>query len=220
MDTPTARTEAGDRYLPGMSRNWLLPLYDPLVRLLRLESHHRQLVGLADLQPADRVLEVGCGTGNLALLVKRLHPSVDVVGIDPDGRALARARRKAHRRNLTVGLHRGLAQDLPFPDGSFDRVVSAFMFHHLAPGVKADALREARRVLAGSGTLHLVDFGGATERSDGFAARMQRRSKLMADNLGGRIPQLMSEAGFLEAAEVAHRVTRIGRITQYRASSS
>lgn len=214
-----ASTGADDNYLPGMSHNWLLPLYDPLVRLLRIGRHHRQLVTLAGLGPGERVLEIGCGTGNLALLIKDMHPDVEVVGIDPDAKAVARARRKARRRRLAVELHEGFAQRMPFPDESFDRVVSAFMFHHLDADVKPAALAEARRVLRPGGTLHIVDFGGATTRSHGISARLQHRHKRMADNLGDRIPQLMTEAGLTGAAEVAHRVTRMGRITHYRAEA-
>lgn len=205
-----------DTYVPPMSKSWLLPLYDPLVRALRIGSHHRQLVTAADLRPGERVLEIGCGTGNLALLIARVHAGVDVVGIDPDPRALARARRKADRRGLAVELHHGFAERLPFPDGSFDRVVSAFMFHHLVADAKPRALGEARRALRAGGSLHLVDFGGAVERSDGLVARIQHRHTLMADNLGERVPRLMRAAGFTDAAEIAHRVTRLGRVTHYR----
>lgn len=213
-----ANARPDDPFLPGMSRNWLLPLYDPLVRLLGIETHHRQLVDIAELRAGERVLEIGCGTGNLALLLTDLHPEVEVVGIDPDRNALARARRKAHRRRLAVELHHGFAQRLPFPDASFDRVVSAFMFHHLAADVKPAVLSESRRVLKAGSALHLVDFGGHIEHSDGLAARLQRRHHLMADNVGDRISQLLQEAGFADATEVAHRVTRVGRITHYRAS--
>ena len=78
-----------ERYLPGMSKSWLLPLYDPLVRLLGIESHHRRLVELATFGAGERVLEIGCGTGNLTLLIKRLHPKADIIGIDPDDMALS-----------------------------------------------------------------------------------------------------------------------------------
>lgn len=220
MDTSTLASAPDDSFLPGMSRNWLLPLYDPLVRLLRIERHHRQLVTLAQFRPGERVMEIGCGTGNLALLIKHLHADVDVVGIDPDERALDRARRKARRRRLAVEFNGAFAQRLPLPDASFDRVVSAFMFHHLATDVKAAALGEARRALTPGGTLHLVDFGGTIDRSDGLAARIQHRHKLIEDNLGERIPAMMREAGFAEAAEIAHRVTRLGRITHYRAATA
>ena len=205
-------------YLPGMGHDWLLPLYDPLQKLLGFESIHRQLVDQADIRPNQRVIEIGCGTGSLSILIKRLHTQAEVVGLDPDPKALTRARRKAEREALSVQLDRGFAEELLYPDASFDRVFSAFMFHHLEPDEKEKTLQEARRVLKPSGSLHLVDFGGAKVRSDGFIARLQHRSEHLRDNFGVRIPILMREAGFADPTEVAHRVTIFGRVTYYRAT--
>lgn len=116
-------------YLPAAGHEWLLPLYDPLVKLLGGGSAHRQLVDQTGIQPGHRVLEIGCGTGNLVILVKRLYPRAEVVGLDPDPKALARARRKAERDALSIQFDRGFSDALPYPAGSFDRVLSAFMFH-------------------------------------------------------------------------------------------
>src|SRR3954471_15098989 len=88
---------AGRTFLPGMGRDWLLPLYDPFTRLIGVESAHRRLADPAEPESADRVLEIGCGTGNLMLLVKRTRSQLEVVGLDPDPKALARAGRKARR---------------------------------------------------------------------------------------------------------------------------
>jgi ubiquinone/menaquinone biosynthesis C-methylase UbiE len=222
-DAPVSKSAdalSEERYLPGMSTNWLLPLYDPLVRMLGIESHHRRLVELAAFEAGERVLEIGCGTGNLTLLIKRLHPKADVVGIDPDDKALSRARRKADRRHLAVRFDYGFAQRLPYSDGSLDRVVSAFMLHHLDADVKRAVLVEALRVLMHDGRLLLVDFGGAIERSDGWMARLQHRNKHLAGNHGQRIPELMREVGFEDAGEIGHRVTHLGRITFYGATVS
>ena len=128
-------------YVPGMGHDWFLSLYDPLQRLLGLESYHRELVDQAGIRPDHRVLEIGCGTGNLTLLAKRLHPQAEIVGLDPDPKALAHARLKAGRKALPIQLDRGFVQELPYPDASFDRVFSAFMFHHLGPYEKEKALR-------------------------------------------------------------------------------
>jgi ubiquinone/menaquinone biosynthesis C-methylase UbiE len=201
-----------------MGHDRLLPLYDPLQRLLGMGSLHRQLVDQARIQPEQRVLEIGCGTGNLAILIKRLHPDAEVVGMDPDPKALARAQRKAGREALSMQLDRGFAEELPYPDASFDRVLSALMFHHLGPEEKERTLEEARRVLKPGGSLHLLDFGGEQVRSDGFLTRLHHRSKRLRDNFGERIPTLMGEAGFADPTEVAHRVTIAGRLTYYRAS--
>ena len=210
----------GKDYLPAMGHDHrLLPLYDLLYRLLGIASVHRPLVDQAGIRPDHRVLEIGCGTGNLALLAKRLHPDAEVVGLDPDPKALARARRKAGRKALSVRLDLGFAQELPYPDASFDRVLSAFMFHHLGPDDKEKALREVRRVLKPGGSLHLLDLGGAKASSHGFLARLSYRHGRLRDNLEDRIPTLMREAGLAEATEVAHRVTKVwGRITYYRAT--
>jgi ubiquinone/menaquinone biosynthesis C-methylase UbiE len=205
-------------YLPGMGHDRLLPLYDPLCRVLGMPKVHRPLVDQAGIRPGQRVLEIGCGTGNLALLAKRLHPEAEVVGLDPDAKALARARGKCERRGLDVQLDRGFAQELPYPDASFDRVLSAFMFHHLGADEKEAMLREARRVLRPGGSLHLLDFGGEKASSDGFVARLSHRTGLLRDNFGERIPVLMGEAGLAHPTEVDHRVGRVlGRVTYYRA---
>ncbi len=208
----------GKDYLPAMGHDRLLPLYDLLYRLLGIASVHRPLVDQAGIRPGHRVLEIGCGTGNLAFLAKRLHPDAEVVGLDPDPKALARARRKAGRKALSVRLDLGFAQELPYPDASFDRVLSAFMFHHLGPAEKVEALREVRRVLTPGGSLHLLDFGGEESRPDGFVARLFNRSERLRDTFGDSIPTLMREAGFADAAEVAHRVTMVGSFAYCRAT--
>jgi SAM-dependent methyltransferase len=210
--------ESAKPYLPGMGRDWLLPLYDPLTRALGMAAAHRRLVDQSDLRPGQRVLEIGCGTGNLALLVKRLRPDVDVVGLDPDPKALARARRKAARGALAVQLDRGFAEELPYPDASFDRVLSSFMFHHLGAADRRQALREVGRTLRPGGSLHLLDFGGAKDPSDGLVARLAHSSKRLQDNFGDRIPTLMREAGLADPVETGHRVTRVGRYTLWFAT--
>ncbi len=215
---PMASADAGRRsFLPGMGLDWLLPLYDPFTRLIGIEDAHRRLAEQAELPSARRVLEIGCGTGNLALLVKRLRPQVEVVGLDPDAKALARAARKARRAGLTLELDRGFADGLPYPDGSFDRVLSSLMFHHLEADQRVASLREVLRVLRPGGSLHLMDFGGDSHHLHGMA-RVARRSPTLKDNWDGRIPALMGEAGFSDPTETGHLTKRIGRLTYYRAT--
>lgn len=210
---------AHDRdYLPGMGRHWLMPLYDPLTQLMGVRSLHDTLVAQADLQPGQRILEIGCGTGNLALRVKARQPAAEVTGLDPDRAALDRARRKAERRGLAARWDEGFAEDLPYADGAFDRVLSALMLHHMSADTKTAALREVRRVLAPGGVLHLLDFGGTTDPADGVMARRGHRNPMLRDNYGDGVPARMREAGFAEVAEVTHRVRRVmGRVTFYRA---
>jgi ubiquinone/menaquinone biosynthesis C-methylase UbiE len=151
------------------------------------------------------------------LLVKRLQPDVEVVGLDPDPEALARAERKARRCADALQLDRRFAGQLPYPDASFDRVLSAFMFHHLEPADRPLALREVNRVLRPGGPVHLLDFGGVKDRSDGLVARLAHRSRHLEDNFGDRIPALMREAGLTDAGETGHRVSVVGRSTSWSA---
>lgn len=210
--------EASREYVPAAGHDWFLPFYDPISKLMGVESVHRQLIDQARLQPGQRVLEIGCGTGNLTTLVKTTHPAVDVVGLDPDPKALDRARHKAEDLHVAIGLDRGYCDELQYPDASFDRVLSALMFHHLDTETKRRSLREIRRVLKAGGSLHLLDFGGAHELSDGFLARLLHRSDHLRDNSADSLLGFMREAGFVEPAEIASRRTIFGRVFYYSAS--
>lgn len=204
-------------FIPAAGSDWLLPLYDPLVKLIGGARAHRQLVDQAHLHAGQRVLEIGCGTGNLTILVKTLHPGVDVVGLDPDPKALDRARRKADRQRASVQLDRGFSDELPYPDQSYDRVLSALMFHHLLRDEKQRTLHEIRRVLRPGGSLHLLDFGGTHDRSSRGLGHLIHRSEHARDNSTETILGLMREAGFVEPAEVAHRRTIFGRLFYFEA---
>ena len=218
MRMSTDHAPSHQTYVPGMGHDWLLPLYDPLTRLMGVTALHDALIDQAGPRPGQRILEIGCGTGNLALRVKARQPDAQVTGLDPDRGALTRARRKATRRGLAVGWDHGFAEQLPYRDGAFDRVLSALMLHHLSAETRIAALREVRRVLVPGGVLHLLDFGGATDPADGVVARMGHRNRMLRDNYGDSIPERMREAGFADAGEVDHRVRRVmGRITYYRA---
>jgi ubiquinone/menaquinone biosynthesis C-methylase UbiE len=204
------------RYLPGMGRDWLLPLYDPFSRLIGIESAHRKLSKQAELESADRVLEIGCGTANLSLLVKRMNPRLVVVGLDPDARALTRAGRKARRAGLVLKLDRGFADELPYPDASFDRVLSSLMFHHLEADRRLATLQEVARVLGPGGSLHLLDFGDSRD-DHRLAGLLARHNHTARDHPGDRIPTLMREAGLSEPAETGQVSRGFGQLTYYRA---
>jgi ubiquinone/menaquinone biosynthesis C-methylase UbiE len=145
-------------YLPAAGRDWALPLYDPLVKLLGGNTARRELLGQAALASARRILDIGCGTGTLATEIRRLHSEISVVGLDPDPKALARARRKAEQAGLAIQFDQGFSDELPYPSASFDRVFSSFMLHHLPQAQKDKTLQEVRRVLTPGGSLHLMDF--------------------------------------------------------------
>lgn len=209
-------SDSARSYIPAAGRDWLLPFYDPLQWLLGGQRIRRAMLDAAALRPGMRVLDVGCGTGSLVAELARSWPEVVVTGLDPDPLALARARGKLERAGREARLDEGFADDLPYPEASFDRVFSSFMFHHLSREVKEGMLREVRRVLAPGGALHLVDFGGE-ERAHGLLAHFIHSHDDVGDNFGGGIPRLMQEAGFGRVREVSSRRTLFGRVTHCQA---
>jgi ubiquinone/menaquinone biosynthesis C-methylase UbiE len=205
-------------YLPAAGHDCFLPLYDPVVKLLGADRARRTLLDQAALRPHHRVLDIGCGTGSLVILLKRLHPDVDVVGLDPDPKALARAQRKAQRAAVSIQFDQGFADELSYLEGSFDRVFSSFMFHHLRLDEQEKTLRTVRRILKPGGSLHLLDFGGPESSPKSFWARLLHFRHRLEGNFGGRILTLMSQAGFAEAKEVSRGSTLLGPIAYYQAS--
>jgi len=214
-------------FVPAAGRDWLLPLYDPLQRILGTAEIHRQIIDRATLRDDHRVLDIGCGTGTLVITLARMHPEVDVVAIDPDPKALARARRKAERAGVAVRFDQGFADALPYEDGGFDRVLSSFMFHHLPPEAKASTLLEVRRVLRPGGRLHLVDFGaghgGGHAGGHGWLTRLLHASESPRDDRRERVPdavtRAMSQAGFEDVREIDHRRMVFAAVTHVRGRS-
>lgn len=210
-------TAAKRDYIPAFGKDALLPFYDLLTRVLGMGGNYDALVAQADLADGLRVLEIGCGTGNVTVRAKRAAPGADVVGTDPDPLALARAQRKA--QGLTgIRFERAYAQELPFADGEFDRALSSMMLHHLDEDVKAGALAELHRVLRPGGQLHILDIGGHTTAHHGLAARWTKKNPHVTGNLDNAIPRLLRSVGF-DCAEVGTRRNRfIGQLTFYRAT--
>jgi ubiquinone/menaquinone biosynthesis C-methylase UbiE len=204
-------------YLPAFGKDALLPCYDLLTRALGMGKAYDALVTQAGLADGLRVLEIGCGTGNVTVRAKRAAPGSELVGTDPDPLALGRAQRKA-RKLSGIHFQRAYAQALPFGDGEFDRVLSSMMLHHLDEDVKAAAAAEIYRVLRPGGEFHIVDIGGNVNVHHGLAARWMKDNPHAAGNFGDAIPQLLRSVGF-ECAEVGSRRNRlIGQLTFYHAT--
>jgi ubiquinone/menaquinone biosynthesis C-methylase UbiE len=218
----SAMDEAERSYIPAFGKRWLLPLYDPLLWLLGADATKRPLIEQAEIKSGFRVLDIGCGTGSVAILIKRLHPGAEVVGIDPDPSALSVAERKAKRARLSIEFDRGFADRMPYADASFDRVFSSFMFHHLASDEKTATLSEIRRVLKPAGSLHLLDFTRAHGTHSGTAehGNLVHRRGAVADRIEGRMTSLMDEAGLADAREVSRGKIFFGPIAYYRAGNS
>lgn len=196
--------DADREYLPGLGKHIPMSFYDVVHHVFGVRSIHQEMITLAGLRDGHRVLDVGCGTANLLRSIGKRYPNVDLVGLDPDTKALARARRKTHRAGLAVRLDRGFAQELPYPDDSFDRVFSSLMLHHLDSASKDALLGEVHRVLRPDGLLILADAvldehdhghgTGLVHRRIGTSGRMR---ELLDDNIGHAVSQRIAAAGFI-----------------------
>ena len=168
--------------------------YDVLVWLLTHRSDRtfrEHLAGLAHLVAGESVLDVGCGTGTLAIVAKRqVGPTGKVFGIDASPTMIARASSKAATAGVDVSLHNAVAEALPFPDAQFDVVLSTLMLHHLPRKVRELCGREIRRVLKPEGRVLVVDFG-VPQRKSGFLAHFHRHGHVDPRE----IITLLAEAG-------------------------
>jgi ubiquinone/menaquinone biosynthesis C-methylase UbiE len=214
---PHATHHAGRHYLPAAGHHWRLPFYDLMGKLVGAVAARRELVEQVAPRAGERVLDVGSGPGGLAIALKRLYPGADVVGLDPDPRALAIARREAARASLAIRFDEGFADALPYADATFDRVTSSLMFHHLPVAEREGALREARRVLAPGGSLHMLDFAGPLPRGAGRLARRIHSNPHLRDSAEDRVLGLLRAAGFADARVVARRAGTLAHMVYYEA---
>ncbi len=157
----------------------------------QLRELRQRTTDLAQLQPGDAVLDVGCGTGTLAMAVARhVDRTGRIAGVDPGTQQIARARAKAARRHLPIDFQIGVIEQLPFPDHSFDVVFSTLMMHHLPAPLKRQGLAEIARVLKPGGRLVIADFTHKKERT-GQAAHFHAGGSRLHD-----LAAIVSDAGF------------------------
>lgn len=169
--------------------------YDLLVWLLTLGREpvfRERVVRLARLRPGESILDVGCGTGMLAIAAKRLvGPTGTVYGIDASPEMIARAQKKAKKAGVEVEFTNAVAEALPFRDAQVDVVLASMVIHHLPHAARQQCFFEMRRVLKPGGRLLAVDFGGAGQKRRGLIAHFHRHHRF---DLREVIPML-SQAG-------------------------
>jgi ubiquinone/menaquinone biosynthesis C-methylase UbiE len=185
-----------------LSGGWRYDLMEGIVDTLIFRGQVRALrlrtLELARVQPGEQVLDVGCGTGTLALNVqRRVGTGGQVAGIDPSVQQIARARAKAARRHAPTEFRVGAIEQLPFADQTFDVVLSTLMLHHVGAGLKRQGLAEIARVLKPGGRLVIADF---TRKQD-------RQGPATHFHAGGsgldELTALVAEAGFVAVATEA-----------------
>lgn len=212
-----------DRYVPAAGRGMLTPLYDAINAIAMRQGRWRpRLVERAVGSGAPtRILDLGCGTGEMALAIARASRAVTLIGVDGDGDVLKRAAVKARAAGVKLELHEALADHVPLPDTDVDCVVSTLMFHHLELSAKCAALEEARRVLRPGGRLLICDIGRASDplmRAAFFAVQLLDGFSNTRAHARGELPEIISQAGFSDVTVFGRYRTGGGTLDLIEAS--
>lgn len=174
----------------------------------------------ANIKQAENILDYGCGTATLTIKVKENQPEAYVYGVDVDDNVLKIAKSKVMNHGLDVNLKLYDGKILPCKNGSFDKVISSFVFHHLNREQKINALNEIFRILKNNGELYILDFGkckGKVMQLTSFLPRLLDGFENTSDNYKGRIPQLLKNAGFTHVKKITDFNTIFGRVAIYYA---
>jgi len=213
--------ERTNGFTPALGFHVLTPLYDRVVALATRErTFKRALLEQAAIESGHQVLDVGCGTGTLAIAAQRQQPGVQVSALDADPAVLAIAGRKARHAGANIAFELGHSSTLPYADERFDRVLSSLFFHHLTWDDKLRTARQMHRVLRPAGELHVADWGragGLVSRTAFLAIQLLDGFDNTRDNVAGLLPTLFASAGFRHVEETRRIPTAFGIVSLYRA---
>lgn len=188
------------KFAPAFFCDSLTPWYDFVCNLTGIGLNlQKKVLELIPLKNGQHILDIGAGTGTLAILLKETNPAIYVTGIDPDERILEIAQKKAAQKNVSVKFLPVPAEKVPFPNEKFHIVVSTLIFHHLPTESKKQALKEIYRVLKNDGKLFLVDIGKPQNIVWKIILTIEsvfEPRAYLQDNLAGKIPEFMHDAGF------------------------
>jgi len=211
-------------YVPALRFRSLTALYDPVARWVTRETRFKPaLLEAAKITAGHQVLDVGCGTGTLAIEAAERTPGAKIVGLDADREILDRAVQKAGDSNVQVQFDEALATDLPYENESFDRVLSTLFFHHLTTPEKRRTAVEIHRVLKARGELHVVDFDRAQDPLMWLAFSAVRgfdgfeRTRV---NAAGKLGEVFQDAGLVVREGRRRFRTAFGTVGQFTATKA
>lgn len=205
-------------FIPAAGYHFALRFYDPVTRLFGADAAREVILEYAQLRPGQRVLDLGCGTGTLALAAKRSCPEAEVTGLDPDEDALERARAKAQAAGVSLAFETGYADALPFEPNTFDRVLSSFMLHHLDESTQTRALAEVARVLKPAGSVHVLDFANANHGLHGLLQAMMHVTGRPAIHVARDLPTVLTRVGFGDVRTVPQPRVFLQDVAYYSAT--
>jgi ubiquinone/menaquinone biosynthesis C-methylase UbiE len=205
-------------YIKGLRFDWLTRFYDPVIKLFFNEDKLReQFIFLMNLKGDETILDLGCGTGTLSIMLKKKYPDLLITGIDGDNYMITRARKKAEINGVDITFTHAFAQQLPFEYGTFDTVVSSLVFHHLPTEIKRAALTEIHRVLVPNGRLFIADWGQPASRSERlqfYLIQLLDGFETTSDTVSGKLPEFIrNEFGAVD--EIMRVKTIFGVLSVY-----
>lgn len=187
----------------------------------REKALREMTVNLAQIEPGDSVLEIGCATGSLTLEAKRkTGASGRVCGIDIIPGMIEYSRKKAEAAKLDVEFKAGSIESIPFPDKSFDVVMCSFMIFHMSEPVRQKGIREISRVLKPNGVLLIIDL--ALPRNPVSRVLVKALLGFMFQHDLKELLPVMESSGFtkLESSRVKFRIFGISLISFIRGRKS
>ena len=205
-----------EEYIPALGLRIFTPFYDFIQKwVVRDVRYKSRLIEQAQIQAGQRVMDLGCGTGTLAIMVKQAQPKAEVFGLDADPEMLKMAHAKKNKEKLDITFDVGFTNRLPYPDASFDRVLSSIMIHHLKTLDKEKTAREVYRVLKPGGQLHVIDFGKPSTVYGKLLGPLLHMFEEANDNIDGKLPMMFEQAG-LKVKEMGNFWTFFGDLTFLR----
>ena len=187
--------------------------YDVGNRLLGRRGRRMRAMFADDLQlgPGDRVLDVGCGPGRLAMtFAERVTPGGSVQGIDPSPEMIKLATTRAQKDGIPISFQVAFAQQLPFPDATFDALSCTLALHHVAEDDQRAAVEEMYRVLKPGGRILIAEFQ-KSGRHPHPGPRWLRRTG--GEDMINKALDLINAAGFTGAATGRTNLGWLGKIT-------
>ncbi|MCA9955937.1 MAG: class I SAM-dependent methyltransferase [Anaerolineales bacterium] len=172
--------------------------YDTVVgvaTLGRARKMHQSTLQLAQLQPGEAILDIGCGTGKLIFAAEKVVGlGGTAVGLDVEPGMITQAKANAAKARSRATFEVASVTQIPYPDNSFDVVTSSLVYHHLNPAEKIAGLQEVARVLKENGRFLIVDLN-PTRR--GLAVRLPGHNQLAQEDYVSReVVAQLKAAGF------------------------
>ena len=205
-----------NHYIPALKHSWLTRFYDPVVALSTREKVFREkLLAQAEINPGDRVLDLGCGTGTFAIMLKTRYPTARVTGLDCDPDILIQAQKKKLSVGVDITFDESMSYTTPYSESEFDTVFSSLFFHHIKSVEKLRTIREVYRVLEPGGFFHVCDWGrpsNSVSRVMSLCVQLLDGLEVTRDNIEGRLPSFIKGVGFEEVNQLGRVETILGTL--------